>query len=58
MNSLKSGLTRYGRLTDRQLAAANKFFEKMEQPKPQVESKPIDVNVDIKVKRFINIDFT
>ena len=53
MNSLKSGLTRYGRLTDRQLAAANKFFEKMEQPKPQVESKPIDVNVDIKVKRFI-----
>jgi hypothetical protein len=35
MNSLKSGLQRYGRLTDKQLAA------------------PINVNVNIKVKRFI-----
>jgi hypothetical protein len=52
MNSLKSGLQKYGRLTDRQISAATKFYEKMEQPKSQVESASKDVNVSIKVKRL------
>jgi hypothetical protein len=53
INSLKSGLTRYGKLTERQLSAATNFFSKMEKSQPQTESNPIDVNVDIKVRKFI-----
>jgi hypothetical protein len=48
--SLKNGLTRYGRLTPKQLAAANKFFGENE---PKKEFTPKDVNVNIKVKRFM-----
>jgi hypothetical protein len=53
INSLRNGLIRYGKLTDRQMAAADKFFVKTEQPKKEVEVKPINVDVDIKVTRFI-----
>jgi hypothetical protein len=35
------------------MAAADKFFVKTEQPKKEVEVKPINVDVDIKVTRFI-----
>ena len=51
MNSIKSGLLRYGRLSIKQMGAAEKFFGKTNTP--QVESNPINVNVEIKVKRFI-----
>ena len=61
--SLQGGLKRYGKLTKRQLEVADKFFVNNEETKK--EFIPKDVNVDIKVKRYIatkiaednNIDF-
>ncbi len=52
MNSLKSGLQRYGRLSVKQMAAAEKFFGN-NKPTTEVKGEVKNVNVDIKVKRFI-----
>jgi hypothetical protein len=52
MNSLKSGLQRYGRLSVKQMAAAEKFFGNSK-PTTEVKGEVKNVNVDIKVKRFI-----
>ena len=65
MNSLKGGLQRYGRLSVKQMGAAEKFFGKSN-PTTEVKGEVKNVNVDIKVKRFIakkikeenNLDFT
>ena len=52
MNSLKSGLQRYGRLSVKQMGAAEKFFGNSK-PTTEVKSEVKNVNVDIKVKNFI-----
>ena len=50
--SLQGGLNKYGSLTPKQLSAAESFFNKFEQPKPQV-SEGKEVNVNLKVSKFI-----
>ena len=49
--SLQGGLKKYGKLTERQESSATNFFSKLETPKVEFKSK--DVEVDIKVTRFI-----
>jgi hypothetical protein len=51
--SLKGGLTKYGSLTPKQLSAADNFFSKFDQPKTETPMEPKNVNVDIKVTKFI-----
>ena len=51
INSLKQGLIKYGKLTERQEISASNFFKKIESPK--TEFTPKDVTVDIKVTKFI-----
>jgi hypothetical protein len=53
MISLKSGLTKYGSLTPKQLSAASNFFSKFEEPKTETPVEVKNVNVDIKVTKFI-----
>jgi hypothetical protein len=48
--SLQRGLMRYGNLTPKQMNAAKRFFVSNE---PKKDFTPKDVNVDIKVKRFM-----
>ena len=50
--SLQGGLNKYGSLTPKQLSAADSFFSKFEQPKPQV-SETKEINVNLKVSKFI-----
>jgi hypothetical protein len=49
--SLQGGLKKYGRLTERQIEVADKFFVNNEETKKSFIPK--DVNIDIKVKRYI-----
>ena len=51
INSLQNGLKKYGKLTERQLLAAGKFFTKLNTPAPT--QQPKEVNVDIKITKFI-----
>ena len=67
INSLKLGLSKYGKLTPKQLIAADNFFSKLETPKVEVSNQPINgniviskpenkerlVNVNIKVTKFV-----
>ena len=49
--SLQGGLKKYGRLTERQIEVADKFFVNNEETKKSFIPK--DVKVDVKVKRYI-----
>lgn len=49
--SLQSGLKKYGSLTAKQFDAAGSYFSKLETPRPEPKSK--DVNVNLKVSKFI-----
>ena len=51
INSLQNGLKKYGKLTERQLLAAGKFFTKLNTPTQT--QQPKEVNVDIKITKFI-----
>lgn len=51
INSLQNGLKKYGKLTERQLLVAGKFFTKLNTP-TQIQ-QPKEVNVDIKITKFI-----
>lgn len=51
INSLQSGLQKYGSLTEKQLFAAGKFFNKLNNPSPTQQPKEVDV--DIKITNFI-----
>ena len=53
INSLQSGLNKYGSLTERQLLAAGKFFTKQLVYKTEVKPQVKEVNVDIKITKFI-----
>ena len=53
INSLQSGLNKYGSLTERQLLAAGKFFTKQLVYKTEVKPQIKEVNVDIKITKFI-----
>ena len=53
INSLQNGLKKYGSLTEKQLFAAGKFFTKLNTPKLVETPQPKEVNVDIKISKFI-----
>ena len=49
VNSVKAGYTKWGSLTPRQMDAIKKFFT----PKKKDVFKPIDVNIDVILKRYV-----
>ena len=51
--SLQGGLKKYGGLTGKQLSAAGNFFQKETSPKEVETPQPKDVNVNIKITKFI-----
>ena len=53
INSLQNGLRKYGSLTERQLLAAGKFFAKQLVSKTEVKPQVKEVNVNIKITKFI-----
>ena len=52
INSLQSGLQKYGSLTEKQLFAAGKFFTKLNNPAPT--QQPKEVKVDIKITTMVD----
>jgi hypothetical protein len=54
ISSLQGGLKKYGKLTERQLSAAGKFFSKVNTPKKMENTtQPKEINVNIKISKFI-----
>jgi len=53
INSLQSGLKKYGSLTERQLSAAGRFFSKVNTTTVSKPQEPKVVNVDVKITKFI-----
>jgi hypothetical protein len=55
INSLKGGLTKWGRLTPKQISAAGRVFQSWNKTEPKVMNNGggTEVNVNIKVTKFI-----